>query len=107
MQHCISKWKTGRYVPRELHVDMQCKMYKAHLAGLQNYGKLKANKLKQFQIDWFWYCVDYAGGTLEDDEPYQAVTWANQVSRDAADPDNDPEHAHACSSIVTKACLHQ
>ncbi|KAG8730809.1 hypothetical protein FRC10_002346 [Ceratobasidium sp. 414] len=57
MQHCISEWKTGRYIPKELNVNMQCKMYEAHLTGLQNYRQVKPDNLKQLQIDWFWYAV--------------------------------------------------
>ncbi|KAG8709608.1 hypothetical protein FRC08_018231 [Ceratobasidium sp. 394] len=113
MQHCIGEWKTGRYVPKELNVDTQRKMYDAHLAGLLNYGKLKPDELKQHRIDWF---CDYAGGTLEDDEPYQAVTWADRVSPDAEDPNDDAEHsdhssaklgARTRSSIVTETRRHR
>ncbi|KAG8700653.1 hypothetical protein FRC08_004580 [Ceratobasidium sp. 394] len=111
MQHCISEWKTGRYVPKELNIDTQRKMYEAHLAGLLNYGKLQPDELKKHRIDWFWYAVDYAGGALEDDEPYQAITWADRISPDVADPDDDDEcsehssadlEIRARSSVVTE-----
>ncbi|KAG8731171.1 hypothetical protein FRC10_001978, partial [Ceratobasidium sp. 414] len=117
MQHCISEWNTGRYVPKELNIDTQRKMYEAHLTGLLNYGKVKPDELKQRRIDWFWYALDYAGGALEDDEPYQAITWANRVPPDVADPDdNDAEgsdHSSADlgtrthSSFVTEAKRHR
>jgi hypothetical protein len=57
MQHCLSEWRTGRYVPKELNVDKQRRIYKAHLAGLVNVGKDDAEKLRKMQIDWFWYAV--------------------------------------------------
>ncbi|KAG8728774.1 hypothetical protein FRC10_004585, partial [Ceratobasidium sp. 414] len=100
MQHCISEWKTSQYILKELNVDTQCKMYEAHLASLQNYHQVKPDNLKQLQIDWF--CSDYTGGTLEDDEPYQAITWADCVLPDVADPDDDAEHgSHSSTNIET------
>ncbi|QRV96473.1 hypothetical protein RhiJN_24491 [Ceratobasidium sp. AG-Ba] len=80
MQHCLSEWKTGRYVPKELNVDKQRRIYEAHLAGLVNVGKEDPGKLRDMQINWFWYAVDYAGGSIEEEDPVQPVTWAGRVS---------------------------
>lgn len=34
---------------------------------------------------------DYAGGSLEDEEPVQPITWANRVGGDVSDPEADSE----------------
>ncbi|QRV88283.1 LON domain serine protease [Ceratobasidium sp. AG-Ba] len=97
MQHCISEWTTGRYVSRSLDIDKQRKIYEAHLAGLANFGKDDPDCLRNMQIDWFWYGVDYAGGSLEDQEPVQPVTWADRVGAVESDPEFEAE-AEADSS---------
>ncbi|QRW16637.1 LON domain serine protease [Rhizoctonia solani] len=89
IQHGISEWITGQYVSKSLNLEKQRKIYKAHLAGLTNFGKDDPDWLHNMQINWFWYAVDYAGGSLEDKEPVQPVTWANQASTDGSDCEAD------------------
>lgn len=57
MQHCISEWRTGRYVSKPLNLEKHRKIYEAHLAGLTNVGKKDADKLHDMQVNWFWYAV--------------------------------------------------
>ncbi|KAG9097317.1 hypothetical protein FRC06_007682 [Ceratobasidium sp. 370] len=84
MQHCIKEWSTGRFVAQALDGAKHLKMYKSHLKGLLEYVKPTSKWLLEFRRTWFWYTVDYAGATLED-EPYQAITWADQVCPDTPD----------------------
>ncbi|KAG9091094.1 hypothetical protein FRC06_000709, partial [Ceratobasidium sp. 370] len=62
---------------------------------------MEPDKLKRHQINWFWYAIDYAGGTVEDNEPYQAITWADRLPSDATDP-NDYGKNSGRSGIETR-----
>ncbi|QRV74503.1 hypothetical protein RhiJN_02518 [Ceratobasidium sp. AG-Ba] len=91
MQHCISEWTTGRYVSKSLDLERQRQIYEAHLAGLANFGKDDPDRLRDMQIDWFWYAVDYAGGSLDDQEPVQSVTWADRAGTAESDPEAEAD----------------
>ncbi|KAF8595285.1 hypothetical protein BDV93DRAFT_564522 [Ceratobasidium sp. AG-I] len=85
MQHCLQEWGTGRFGPLDLNAGKQLKMYESHLKGLLAYAKKAPKRLHEFQEKWFWYGVDCAGVSLEEDEPYQATTRADQIRPDTPD----------------------
>ncbi|KAG8735485.1 hypothetical protein FRC10_010465 [Ceratobasidium sp. 414] len=104
MQHCISEWKTGRFIKRDLNIKKQHKMYQSHLKGLLEYAKPASKRLKDFQKEWFWYSVDYAGASIEnDDAPYQSITRADRVRPDTPEPGtnanfNSNHHSHTSAN---------
>ncbi|KAG9094882.1 hypothetical protein FRC06_010371, partial [Ceratobasidium sp. 370] len=99
MQHCISEWSTGRFVSKELNAGLQLKMYESHLTGLLQYTKSTPKRLLDFRGKWFWFGVDYAGPRPED-EPYQAITQADQVRPDTPIPNTTGETHGRSTKVV-------
>ncbi|KAG9095831.1 hypothetical protein FRC06_009373 [Ceratobasidium sp. 370] len=78
---------------------MQLDIYESHLKGLLAYKKKAPVRLAKFRDDWFWYGVDRASSS-DHDEPYQAITVADQIRPDTLTSDIDTQ---ACAEGKAQA----
>ncbi|KAG8781321.1 hypothetical protein FRC12_021993 [Ceratobasidium sp. 428] len=89
-QHCLAEWKSGYLQRRVLHVENERLVYEEHLRGLNMYAESPSSQLLEFQKDWFWYGMDYAG-VAQDRGSAEPTTHTDRVRSDSSSRDRDTE----------------
>ncbi|KAG8775889.1 hypothetical protein FRC12_001219 [Ceratobasidium sp. 428] len=99
-RHCLGEWKTGRFQKRHLDVDKQRQVYEKYLRALREYAL--PDRLRDFQKDWFWYGMDYAG-VAHEHEPVQPITHTDRVRPESLPRNHDAEVGdHSSTAKPTK-----
>ncbi|KAG8679641.1 hypothetical protein FRC09_018829 [Ceratobasidium sp. 395] len=103
-RHCLGEWKTGRFRRRHLDVEKQRQVYEEYLRDLHKHTE-SSNQLLDYQKDWFWYGMDYAG-VAEEHEPAQPITQADRVRPDSSSYDRNTKLGDRASTAKSSKHHH-